>query len=233
MTNIIPENNSDGPKKDVTIVNYGLGNLKSVANIIKKMGGHPTISSSKEDIKNAEKLILPGVGAFDEGMNNLEKMDLINMLNIKVLDEKIPILGICLGMQLITKRSDEGQKEGLGWIDAETLSFANTFKNLNGNNNNIVGNNYTKNLKVPHMGWNYVKVEKETPLFKEMYENPRFYFVHSYYVNCNNKEDILTTTNYGIEFTSAVSKNNIYATQFHPEKSHKFGMKLIENFIKL
>ncbi|MBP2143472.1 glutamine amidotransferase [Methanococcus voltae] len=217
-------------EKDITIVNYGLGNLKSVANIIKKMGGNPTISSSKEDIKNAKKLILPGVGAFDEGMNNLEKMDLINILNEKVLDEKVFTLGICLGMQLITKRSDEGQKEGLGWIDAETLSFSSTFKDKYNDNNN---NKIDKKLKVPHMGWNYVKIEKETPLYKDMYENPRFYFVHSYYVNCINEEDILTTTSYGIDFTSSVNKDNIYATQFHPEKSHKFGMKLMENFINL
>ncbi|MCS3901420.1 imidazole glycerol phosphate synthase subunit HisH [Methanococcus voltae] len=221
-------------EKDITIVNYGLGNLKSVANIIKKMGGNPTISSSKEDIKNAKKLILPGVGAFDEGMNNLEKMDLINILDEKVLDEKVLTLGICLGMQLITKRSDEGQKEGLGWIDAETVSFSKAFNDNNTNNtNNTNNNNNNKNLKVPHMGWNYVNVEKETPLYNNMYENPRFYFVHSYYVKCNIKEDILTTTSYGIDFTSSINKNNLYATQFHPEKSHKFGMRLMENFINL
>jgi len=200
----------------ITILDYGMGNVKSILNIIYKVGGEATISSDIDKILDAEKIILPGIGSFDIGVKNLTEQGLIPVLKKKVLKEKTPFLGICLGMQLITQKSEEGKLNGLGWINAETEKF----KSLK------------DNLKVPHMGWNYVVVKKNSKLFKDMYDNPRFYFVHSYYVRCKDENDILATTEYSFDFVSAVEKDNIYATQFHPEKSHKFGMKLMENFVK-
>jgi len=202
----------------IVIVDYGIGNLASVLNMFKKIGVKDVVvSSDKEVISKASKLLLPGVGAFDAGMSNLEKHGLIPILNKKVIDEKIPILGICLGMQLLTKRSEEGKKDGLGWIDAETVKF-----NLNPE----------LKLKVPHMGWNYIKVLRKNPLIDTETKN-RFYFVHSYYVKCIDESQSLATSNFGIDFTCMVNKNNIFGAQFHPEKSLKFGMKLLENFAKL
>jgi glutamine amidotransferase len=202
----------------IVIVNYGIGNLASVLNMFKKIGVKDVVvSNNKEVIANATKLLLPGVGAFDAGMTNLENSELIPILNEKVLEDKIPILGICLGMQLLTKRSEEGIKQGLGWIDAETIKF-----NLD----------TSLKLKVPHMGWNYIKVTKENPLINSNEKN-RFYFVHSYYVKCFDESQSIATSNFGTDFTCMVNKNNIYGAQFHPEKSLKFGMNLLENFSKL
>ncbi len=200
----------------IIIIDYGMGNVKSIENIIRKVGGDALISQNADEIIDADKIILPGIGSFDTGMKNLTEMSLIPVLQKKVLQEKTPFLGICLGMQLITKKSEEGTMGGLGWINAYTVKF----KPMD-------------DLKIPHMGWNYITIKKKSQLFKDMYDNPRFYFVHSYYVYCNDENDVLTTTEYGLEFTSAIEKENIYATQFHPEKSHKFGMKLMKNFIEL
>jgi glutamine amidotransferase len=199
----------------IVIIDYGLGNLASVLNMFKKIGVKDVVvSNDKEIISKATKLLLPGVGAFDAGMTNLENSGLIPILNKKVLEDKTPILGICLGMQLLTKSSEEGKKEGLGWIDAETVKF-----NLDP----------LLKLKVPHMGWNYIKVNKKNPLIDTESKN-RFYFVHSYYVKCIDEDQSIATSNFGIDFTCMVNKNNIYGAQFHPEKSLKFGMKLLENF---
>jgi len=201
----------------ITIIDYGMGNLGSVANMIKKVGGKSIITSDKEEIQKAIKILLPGVGAFDNAVKNLKKLDLLDLIKEKVLMGNIPIMGICLGMQLLTKGSEEGELEGFGFIDA----FAKKFKFEN------------KKLKVPHMGWNTVKLQKKSNLFEGM-ENQenRFYFVHSYAVECNEKQDILTTTNYGYEFVSSFEKGNIIGCQFHPEKSHKFGMALFKNFVE-
>ncbi len=202
----------------IVIIDYGIGNLASVLNMFKKIGVKDVVvSRDKEVINKATKLLLPGVGAFDAGMSNLEASGLIPILNQKVLVEKVPILGICLGMQLLTKKSEEGVKEGLGWIDAETVKF-----NLDP----------ALKLKVPHMGWNYIKVNKKNPLIDTETRN-RFYFVHSYYVKCFDESQSLATSNFGSDFTCMVNKNNIYGAQFHPEKSLKFGMKVLENFSKL
>lgn len=202
----------------IVIVDYGIGNLASVLNMFKKIGVKDVvISSDKEVIATADKILLPGVGAFDAGMNNLERSQLIPMLNQRVLVDKIPILGICLGMQLLTKASEEGSKPGLGWIDAETLKF-NHAPELK--------------LKVPHMGWNYIKVNRENPLIDTTSKN-RFYFVHSYYVKCFDESQALATSNFGIDFTCMVNKNNVFGAQFHPEKSLKFGMRVLENFSRL
>lgn len=198
------------------IINYGMGNLGSIKNMLKKIGHDSVISSDPEVIEQARKLILPGVGAFDNGMTNLKNYGIIDVLNDSVLKRKTPVLGICLGMQLISKSSEEGTLPGLGWIDAKTVRFQLT------------------ELKVPHMGWNVVNIKKEYPLFTGMTgQENRFYFVHSYHVVCENPEDVLTSTYYGIEFTSAIQHDNIYATQYHPEKSHKFGMRLLKNFMEL
>lgn len=202
----------------ITIIDYGMGNLGSIANMIKKIGGRSIITSDIFEIEKATKLILPGVGAFDNAILNLEKLNLIEVLNDKALVEKVPILGICLGMQLLTKSSEEGEKNGLGWIEAETLKF--NFENEN------------KNLKIPHMGWNTVEQNLVHPLFNDMYEEPRFYFVHSYYVKPKYDSNVLTYSYYGLKFASAIHKDNIIGTQYHPEKSHKFGMKILKNFIE-
>ena len=202
----------------IYIINYGVGNLSSIANIIKKVGGESEIINDVSLLKTAKKIILPGVGAFDHGMKKLAEHGWIEGLNDAVLNRKIPVLGICLGMQLLCKSSEEGILPGLGWIDAEVKKFS--FPE-------------GSDLKIPHMGWNTVKVKKDNPLLKITDEEQRFYFVHSYRVVCNNSEDTLATTNYGVEFTSSLSHNNILGAQFHPEKSHRFGMSFLKNFIDI
>lgn len=202
----------------IVIIDYGIGNLASVLNMFKKIGTKDVlISGDMEQIAKADKLLLPGVGAFDSGMGNLEQSGLLPLLNEKALKEKVPVLGICLGMQLLTKKSEEGEKQGLGWIDAETIKFK---------------LDPALKLKVPHMGWDYIKVSRQNPLLESGGKN-RFYFVHSYYVKCFDEQQSLATCDFGGEFTCAVNKDNIFGTQFHPEKSLKFGMKVLENFAKL
>lgn len=203
----------------IVIIDYGMGNIGSIMNMIKKAGGQSMLTSDTDVIADATKIILPGVGAFDNGMKNLADKGLIEVLNKKALEDKIPVLGICLGMQLMTKRSEEGILPGLGWIDAETIRFAFTDEQAR--------------LRIPHMGWNSIIQQKEHPLFRDMPEDPSFYFVHSYHVVCKQADDILTTTPYGFEVTSAIARDRIAATQFHPEKSHKYGLQLIRNFVEL
>lgn len=201
----------------ITIINYNLGNPGSILNMIKKIGYSAIITSNIYEIAKASKIILPGVGAFDNGIINLKEMGIFNLLNKKVMEEKIPILGICLGMQLMTLSSEEGIEKGFGWINAVTKKFK--FEN--------------SNLKIPHMGWNIVELKKESKLFSGMMnQENRFYYVHSYAVECYDREDILTTTYYGYDFVSSFEKENIKGVQFHPEKSHKFGMQLLKNFIE-
>jgi glutamine amidotransferase len=203
----------------VVIVDYGMGNVGSIANMIKKVGGNSIITSSHEEILKADKLILPGVGSFDTGMRNLNNSGLIEVLNKKVIDERSPILGICLGMQLMTKSSEEGQEKGLSWVNARTLRFQ--FP---------VAEN---KLRIPHMGWNTVTKLKENPLLTGIaVEKIRFYFVHSYYVSCEMEKDVLLTSHYGYDFHSAFQVENILGVQFHPEKSHRFGMQVMANFLK-
>lgn len=203
----------------IVIINYEMGNVGSILNMLKKIGASAKISADPEDIGAANKLILPGVGAFDRGMTNLANRGLIPILNKRVLEEKCPILGICLGMQMMCKRSEEGTRHGLGWIEAETRRFK--FDETLGR------------LKIPHMGWNIVN-PLDTSGILDGYEGPpRFYFVHSFHVCCTDHRDVMATTTYGYEFTSAIRKNNIFGTQFHPEKSHKFGMRLLHNYSKM
>lgn len=203
----------------ITIIDIGMGNLGSILNMLKYLKIKAIISSDKNDIHAAEKLLLPGVGSFDNAMNSLNKMNIVSLLEERVLDEKIPILGICLGIQLFTQKSEEGRLPGLGWMNADTVRFK--------------IEKSSSDLKIPHMGWNLVKPARMNTLFKDMNGEMKFYFVHSYHVKCRNAEDILGTTKYGIEFVSAIQKNNIYGTQFHPEKSHKYGMKILKNFSEL
>jgi glutamine amidotransferase len=199
----------------IMIVDYGMGNLGSIVNMLKKIGTQVTVSSDAKVIARADKLILPGVGAFDHGIKNIIDSGLLPLLTDRVIKNKIPILGICLGMQLLTQKSEEGVLPGLGWIDAEAKRFINKW-----------------NLKIPHMGWNTVKVCKDSPLFNDIYQEPRFYFVHSYHVVCRSEQDILTKTFHGYEFVSSFVKGNIAGVQFHPEKSHKFGMMFLKNFVE-
>lgn len=200
----------------IVIIDYKMGNVGSILNMLKKIGEEAVISSDLEEIKKANKLILPGLGSFDAGIKNLTDLGLIPALNQKVLNEKTPILGICLGMQLFSQKSEEGISKGLGWIDGVVKKFQ--FEN--------------KELKIPHMGWNTIEFTKNDVLFSDMLEKSRFYFVHSYHVVCQEKE-IIATTNYGYDFPSVIRQDNIIGVQFHPEKSHKFGKKLLENFAKL
>ena len=200
----------------VTIIDYGMGNIGSLENMVERVGGKVAVARTREELMAAQKLILPGVGAFDNGMKRLDELGLAEALSQKVFFEKVPLLGICLGMQLLTKGSEEGALPGLGLIDAKTVMFRLS----------------DPSLRVPHMGWNEVSVKKESPLFFEMPPEPSFYFVHSYYVVCESASDVLTTTRYGLEFVSSIQKGNVFATQFHPEKSHKFGKRLVQNFVE-
>jgi len=200
----------------ITIIDYKTGNLGSIQNILKRIGEQSVVTSDKNEIAKAKKLILPGVGAFDTGMRNLNDLGLVNVLNEKVINEKTPVLGICLGMQLLSEGSEEGMLRGLGWIRAKTVRFQ------------FID---TIEYKIPHMGWNFIKQHKASRLFENMYPEARFYFVHSFYFRAGNTEDIVTTTTYETEFTSSVEHENILGVQFHPEKSHKFGMKLLKNFV--
>ena len=202
----------------IVIIDYGMGNLRSILNKLQRMDAEVVISSKVEDIEKTEKLILPGVGSFAAGMDNLEKYNLIPILTKKVIEDKIPILGICLGMQLLTKRSEEGNADGLGWIDAETKQFEFERNNIK--------------LKIPHMGWNSIDIRRDSTLLKNVPANSTFYFVHSYHVCCNGTNSVVATTNYGYDFTSVIQKENIFGTQFHPEKSHKNGIKLLKNFVE-
>ena len=203
---------------NIVIIDYGMGNLRSIEKNLQRSGYTPKISSDPEIIRSADKLILPGVGHFANGMKNLEDLNLIDLLNTKVIEQKTPILGICLGMQLFGKKSEEGDVKGLGFINSETIKFNVSDK---------------QKYKIPHMGWNSINKVKDSPLLNSIHQEDLFYFVHSYHLINNAKDDILTLTEYDYDFTSAIEKNNIYGVQFHPEKSHKQGLQLIKNFIEL
>lgn len=198
----------------ILVVDYGAGNIGSVLNMIKKAGGQAMTSSEPADILSADKIVLPGVGSFDNAMEKLAKLNLVDPLREKALSGT-PLLGICLGMQLLASRSEEGTSQGLDLIPGEVRRFKQT----------------NDNLKVPHMGWNVVKPSKESILTEYLEESARFYFVHSYHFDCAKKSHELFHTHYGYQFTSGVQYDNIMGVQFHPEKSHRFGMQLFKNFI--
>lgn len=198
----------------IAIIDYGMGNLGSVVNMIKKVGGDTFISSSVEEIEKADKIILPGVGAFDKAITRIKELGLFEFLQEQGAKNTKPVLGICLGMQLLTNGSDEGNLPGLGLIDAYARRFN------------------QPNLIIPHMGWNEVEIVKASKLFPTVKDNRRFYFVHSYAVECRDQNDVLTTTVYGVEFVSSFERDNVIGVQFHPEKSHGFGLDLLNNFVK-
>lgn len=202
----------------IVIVDYGMGNLKSIANMLKKIGLDSLITSDAEQIAQASKLILPGVGAFDQGMKNLESSGLRPCLEQKVNEQQTPVLGICLGMQLLSRSSEEGKLPGLGWIEADTQRF-----------------NFDSQarLKIPHMGWNTIQVKRSNALLKDSEKEQRFYFVHSYHLVCDQPEDILAETHYGYPFAAAVGHDNVFGVQFHPEKSLRFGMEVLRHFAEL
>lgn len=202
----------------IVIIDYGMGNLGSIKNMLTKIGSESIISSDLNLISSASKLILPGVGSFDTGMRNLENLGIINVLKQRVLINKTPILGVCLGLQLMTNSSEEGDLKGLGWFDASTVRF----------NTSIVNDK----LLLPNIGWRDVEInKKKTKLGESMYIDPRFYFVHSYHLIANRESEVSMSSNYGYDFTVGLERDNILGVQFHPEKSHKYGMKLFENFV--
>lgn len=202
----------------LTIVDYGVGNLASIKNMLKKAGSDAVISSEESVILDAEKLILPGVGAFDTCAEKLQQSGLLSAINKKVLEQKVPVLGVCVGKQLLFEGSEEGVLPGLGWIKGRVVKFK--------------PQQLPAGLKIPHMGWTNVTLSKPSPLFEDMYEEPRFYFVHSYHSEPANANDALLVANYGYDFVAAVEHENIIGVQFHPEKSHKFGLKLLSNFVR-
>ena len=203
----------------IVVIDYGMGNVGSVVNMLRKVGAEADATGEPARIAQATKLVLPGVGAFDAAMTRLHYRDLVPVLNRRVLDDGVPILGICLGMQVMTESSEEGDERGLGWFEGGTRRFR--------------FDGQEPRLRVPHMGWNVIRAVKPTPLFDGMYDEPRFYFVHSYHVYCRNVEDVMLTTDYGGTFVSGISRGNIYGVQFHPEKNHKFGMHLVRRFAGL
>jgi glutamine amidotransferase len=202
----------------IVIIDYGMGNLGSILNMLKRIGAPAMISADPREIENADKLILPGVGAFDTGMKRLNEVGLIDLLSQQVLERKKPTLGVCLGMQLLMKGSEEGTQRGLGWIDGETIRFQ-----FDPNKNH---------LKIPHMGWNTIAVKRDGALLRNMPSEPRFYFVHSYHVVCHHSQDVVAVTDYGYAFPAVLQHENIVGAQFHPEKSHRFGMQVFKNFVE-
>ncbi len=204
----------------ITIIDYEMGNVGSIANMFKYIGVESTIESDPDKIKKASKILLPGVGSFDMAMKKIKEKGLDEVLNEKALKEQIPILGICLGMQLLTHGSEEGELNGLGWIPAKTIRFKNRIDNR---------------LKIPHMGWNIVNKHQKSSLTEgfEAFDESKFYFVHSYFVEVEDEKNSILKTEYGVKFDSAIEKDNIFGVQFHPEKSHKFGMKIFENFARI
>ncbi len=201
----------------VTIIDYGMGNLRSVKNMIRYLGYDSEITNSPAKIAEADKLILPGVGHFGTAMENIERLGIRSALDSAILQKKTPVLGICLGMQLLTSYSEEGECEGLNYISGQTCKFR--IEDLQGE-------------KIPHMGWDYVNIKNKVPFMQNVDADYRFYFVHSYYVKCVMECNQVATTTYGVEFDSIIYKENILGAQFHPEKSHRFGMQLMQNFLE-
>ena len=201
--------------RTVTIIDYGMGNLSSVANALAHLGTDSLISSNPKDLRGAKALILPGVGAFGQAMQNLKNMNLVDEMSRQVLENKKPFLGICLGMQLIAEDSEElGFNKGLGWIEGHVRKIP-----------------VTDGLRLPHIGWNNIHVTQTCPLFDGIKKDMNFYFVHSFQVECEGNWNV-AHTDYGVSVTAAIRKENIFATQFHPEKSHENGLTLLKNFME-
>jgi imidazole glycerol-phosphate synthase subunit HisH len=202
----------------IAIIDYGMGNLGSIKRKMDRIGENSIITSNEQEIKISDKIILPGVGHFGKAVSEIRNRGLWDLLSEQVLVEKKPILGICLGLQLMAKSSEEGNEEGFGWLDAKVIRFKVSDK---------------IRYKIPHVGWNTISLLKDSPLFWKINLNSEFYFVHSYHIQCNNSTDILTETIYDYTFSSAIQKENIIGVQFHPEKSHDAGEMLLRNFVNL
>ena len=203
----------------IHIVDYGLGNVQAFLTMYKRLGFETTRARNAFELNGAKKIILPGVGSFDHAIKLLNDSGMRSTLDSLVLDKKVPVLGICVGMQILALRSDEGVLDGLGWIPGRVSSL----------NNNLI----LSDFPLPHMGWNNVHCLEGHPLFVELEENAKFYFLHSYYFECDEPSNIAATANYGIKFSCAVSSENVYGVQFHPEKSHNFGAQLLKNFAEI
>lgn len=202
----------------ITLLNYGLGNVEAFVNIYKRLNIPVAVAKTADQLADAEKIILPGVGAFDWAMTRLDKSGMRECLDDLVMVKKKPVLGVCVGMQMMARRSDEGELPGLGWIDAEVKRFDET--------------RFRQQTHLPHMGWNDASPRDMECLFRGM-TAPWFYFLHSYYFAPDNTEDVLATTDYSGSYASAVRSENVFGTQFHPEKSHQWGIQLLKNFAEL
>jgi glutamine amidotransferase len=203
----------------ITLIDYGVGNIYAFQNVYRRLNVPTKIAKSSEDLSDAQKLVLPGVGSFDYAMNRLNDSGMREKLDELVLEKKIPVIGICVGMQMMGNLSDEGKEFGLKWIDGEIYKFDEKL--------------IQHRTKLPHMGWNDVAPIINNPLFIGLEKEAIFYFLHSFYFKCNNPADSIAVSDYGLSFSSAVNKNNIYGIQFHPEKSHQYGEKLLHNFAML
>lgn len=203
----------------IAIIDYGLGNIKAFANVYKMLNIPVIIAKNPDHLQGIDKIILPGVGAFDYAMQRFNNSGMRETVDELVLVKKVPVLGICVGMQMLAKSSEEGKLPGLGWIDADVKRFD--------------PSTFNQKACIPHMGWNDVKPIGNNKLMHHLENNARFYFLHSYYFHCNKQEDTIATTNYGIDFSCAVGYNNVYGVQFHPEKSHKWGIQLLNNFAEI
>ena len=202
--------------RSVAIIDYNMGNLDSIVRAVEECGGRPFVVNNPNDLERAGTIIIPGVGAFSEGMANIRKLGLSEALQREVIEKHTPILGICLGMQLMAEKGYEGgETEGLGWIDGEVKRFE----------------SISPDMKIPHVGWNEVELLQPNLLFKDIPPRKDFYFTHSYKLKCEDENDILAQTSYFEQFVSAVSKGNIFGVQFHPEKSQRFGLQLLRNFL--
>ncbi len=202
----------------ISVVDYGVANLGSMLNMLRKVGVEAERVSTPAQIADAEKIVLPGIGAFDQGMSALAERGLVEPLKSKVLVEGTPILGVCLGMQMLGGGSEEGELGGLRLVEGTCRRFRPPT---------------VSGLKVPHMGWSRVMPRRESPLLSGLADQSRFYFVHSYHFCCEDPHDVLAVSSYGDEFVSMINRRNIFGVQFHPEKSHRFGMTLLRNFASL
>jgi glutamine amidotransferase len=203
----------------ITIVDYGLGNIQAFLNVYKRLNIAAATARSAADLAGASRVILPGVGAFDDAMERLERSGLRAALDDLVLVKRVPVLGVCVGMQILAQGSDEGRLRGLGWVDGHVKAFESWEP--------------TKRMPVPHMGWNDVSPGAGTRLFEGLESEARFYFLHSFFFECARQEDILAVSQYGADFSSAVHHGNVFGVQFHPEKSHHFGTQLLKNFAEM